>query len=170
MLIRGEPMNRYLVAAIDGSRARFLKFKPLDALDHESAYSLVEHKALFNPTNELQGKELWASTKTGRNQGSGSQAHAYDDHRQNHLDEYERRFAQMIADEIISFTESQNIRQLLLIAESQTLGTLREVALPLLPKNLQIQEIAKDLCKLKPSEIHEYLVSKNFLPSRKKIS
>jgi protein required for attachment to host cells len=160
-------MNKYLVAVVDGARARFLTLEPIDILIDESKCHLIEHKGLLNSAKELQGKELWTTTKTGRNQGAGSQAHAYDDGRENHLNEYGRRFARAIADEIIEFTQRQSIQQLVLVSESQILGILRESVIPLLPSTLNIQVIAKDLCKLKPSEIHEYLAAKNLLPAHK---
>jgi protein required for attachment to host cells len=161
-------MNKCLVTVINGSKARFLTLEPSDELDLESGYKLVEQNSISNPAKEQQGKELWSNTKTGRNQGSGGQAHAYDDHRQNHLDEYERRFARTTADEIAKFAQTQHIRQLLLVAEPKILGILRETVASLLPNNLHIQELTKDLCKLKPSEIYGYLVSKNLLPYRGK--
>ncbi|WP_245912478.1 host attachment protein [Brunnivagina elsteri] len=113
-------MNKYLVAIIDGGKARFLTLEPIENLLNESNCHLIEHKGLLNSVKELQGKELWTTTKTGRNQGTGSQAHAYDDGHENHLNEYGRRFAKAIADEIIEFTQRQSIRQLVLVAEAQT--------------------------------------------------
>jgi protein required for attachment to host cells len=160
-------MNKYLVAVIDGARARFLTLELIGTFIDESNCHLVEHKGLFNSAKELQGKELWATTKTGRNQGAGSQAHTYDDGRENHLNEYGRRFARAIADQIIEFTQRQSIQQLVIVSESQILGILRESVIPLLPNTLNIRVIAKDLCKLKPSEIHEYLATKNLLPAHK---
>ncbi|PAX56139.1 host attachment protein [Brunnivagina elsteri] len=163
-------MNTCLVAIIDGARARFLTLEPIENLLDESNCHLIEHKRLLNSAKELQGKELWTTTKTGRNQGAASQAHAYDDGRENHLNEYGRRFARAIADEIIEFTQRQSIRQLVLVAEAQTLGILRGSVIPLLPNTLNVQVITKDLCKLKASEIHEYLAAKNLLPAHKAIS
>jgi protein required for attachment to host cells len=90
--------------------------------------------------------------------------------RENHLNEYGRRFARAIADEIIEFTQRQSIRQLVFVAESHTLGILRETVIPLVPGSLNIQVIAKDLCKLKPTEIHEYLAAQNVLPAHKVVS
>jgi protein required for attachment to host cells len=153
-------MNRCLVTVINGSRARFFTLEPPDELDLESSVKLVEQNTISNPAKEQQGKELWSNTKTGRNQGSGSQAHAYDDHRQNHLDEYERRFARTTADEIAKLAQTQNIQQLLLVAEPQILGSLRETVMSVLPSNLHIQELA----------IYEYLVTKKLLPYRGKVS
>lgn len=161
-------MNRCLVTVINGSKARFLTLEPSDELDLDSGFKLVEQNSISNPAKEQQGKELWSDTKTGRNHSSSGQTHAYDDHRQSHLDEYERRFARTTADEIVKLSQAQHIQQLLLVAEPKILGTLRETVMSLLPSNLHIQELTKDLCKLKPSEIYGYLVSKNLLPYRGK--
>ena len=158
-------MNKYLVVAIDGSRARFLTLEAIDDLLDKSKCHLVEHEGLLNLVGELAGKELWTTTKTGRNQGVGSKAHAYDDGRETHLREYERRFARTVVDKILEFTESQAIRQLVLVAEAQTLGILREFMISLLPSILNIQAIAKDLSKFKATEIYKYLAGKNILPS-----
>lgn len=164
------PMNHSLVAVVDGTKARFLSLEEAENPEYQSGPNLLERKEVLNPNKELPGKELWANVKTGRNKGAAGQAHAYDDHRQNHLDEFERRFAQMIANEIIHLTQAEQTNRLIVVAEPQILGCLREALAPLLPRNLQIQELAKDLCKLKPLEIQEHLAQKNLLPARKKVT
>ena len=160
-------MNQILVTVIDRSRARFLTLEWAQFPEHESGPNLLEQKSILNPIQELQGKELWANVKTGRNQGLGSKAHAYNDHRESHVVEFERRFALMVAHEILNFTQSQNIQQVLLVAEPKILGVVRQEVIPVLPKNLQIQDLAKDLCNHKPLEIHGHLASYNLLPTRK---
>ena len=78
------------------------------------------------------------------------------------------RFAQMIATHVINLTQTHQAQRVILVAESQILGCLREVLAPQLPKTLQVQELAKDLCKLKPLAIHEHLATKHLLPTRKR--
>ena len=163
-------MNQWIIAVLDGSRARFFTLEQAELPEYESGPNLIEKKDLCNPAQEVPGKELWANVKTGRNQGSATQAHGYDDHRQNHVGEFGRRFAQMIAAEAINLTQVYRSQKLLLVAEPQILGFVREALAPLLPKNLEIQELAKDLCKLKPLELHQHLANKNLLPARKKVS
>ncbi|MDJ0797427.1 MAG: host attachment protein [Calothrix sp. MO_167.B12] len=163
-------MNQILVTVMDRTRARFLTLESAQFPEYESGPNLIEQKSILNPIQELQGKELWANVKTGRNQGLGSKAHAYDDRRESHVVEFERRFAQMIANEILHITQSRHIQQVLLVAEPQILGVVRQEVIPVLPKNLQIQDLAKDLCNHKPLEIHEHLASHNLLPTRQRIS
>lgn len=163
-------MSDFLVAVVSGTQARFLTLEEAQFPEYESGPNLVEHQELLNQAKEMRGQELWANVKTGRNQGAGGQAHGYDDHRQNHLSEFGRRFAHAIATEIVNLTQVHHPQQLLLVAEPQILGVLREALAGVLPKNFNIQELNKDLCKLKPLELHEYLAAKNLLPARKKVA
>jgi protein required for attachment to host cells len=163
-------MNRYLVAVIDGTKARFLTLKPSELPGYEPGPSLMEHEALLSANSELQGQDLWTSSKTGRNRGVAGQAHSYDDHRDNHLIEFERRFTQSITNKIVNLLQTHQIQQLLMIAEPQILGLMREAITPVLPKNIKIHELAKELCQLKPHELHEYLASKQLLPPYKRAS
>lgn len=162
-------MIQILVTVISKTKARFLTLEQAQLPAYQSGPNLIEHEALLNPTQDVGGKDLWATVKTGRNQGSAGQAHAYDDHRDNHLEEFERRFAQMIATQIVNLAQTHQAQRLVLVAEPQILGGVRDALNPILPKNLQIQELAKDLCKVKTSELHEHLASKNILPVRKRI-
>jgi protein required for attachment to host cells len=162
-------MSKYMVAAIDGTKARFLTLEPAE-FPGDSGPHLTEHEGLSNAAKEMQGQDLWADTNSGRNRGSGGQAHSYDDHRQNHLIEFERRFAQEIAAKISDLARSHQVQQLLLVAEPQILGFMREALGSVFPKNLKMTELAKDICHLKPHELHEYLASKELLPARKKAS
>ena len=159
-------MKQAVVAVLDGTRARFFTLETAEFPEYESSPNLVEHESLTNKTKELAGKDLWANIKTGGNRGSRSQSHGYDDHRENHLNEFERSFAKEIESKIIALVQERDARQLLLVAEPQMLGFIRESLTPHLPKNVKLQELAKDLCKLKPLDIHEYLAHKNLIPAR----
>lgn len=161
-------MSDYVVAVIDSARARFFMLEQPDMPEYESGPNLIELESLSNPTPEHAGKDLWANVKTGRNRGSSGQAHAYDDHRQNHMNEYERRFVQSVATGIITLAEAQQALHVVLVAEPHTLGCVREALTPLQPGKFRIHELAKDLSNQKPLEIHENLASKGLLPVRKR--
>jgi protein required for attachment to host cells len=158
-------MNQFLLAVIDGTKARFLTLEPADLSEPKSRPHFIEQKCLLNPDQELQGQELWASAKTGRNRGIAGQAHSYDDGRDHHRVEFERRFAQMITTQILHLIEAHQAQQLLLIAEPKILGLVRDVLVPVLPKKVTINELAKSLCQLNPHELFEYLMSKQLLPA-----
>lgn len=94
-------MGHYLVAVMDGTLARFFTLDSDAVVEHEAGPNLVEHDSLQNAAQQMQGQELWANTKTGQNRGDGGQMHNYDDHRAQHRMEFERRFAQAIANHLL---------------------------------------------------------------------
>jgi protein required for attachment to host cells len=161
-------MSKYIVAAIDGTKARFLTLEPGEL--GAPGPKAIEHEGLANAAQEIQGQELWSSSKTGRNRGVGGQAHSYDDRREHHMIEFERRFAQAIATRIVELAQTHQAQQLILAAEPQILGLMREALAPLLPKTLKMSELAKDLCHFKSHELHQYLASRELLPAYKKAS
>jgi protein required for attachment to host cells len=162
-------MNHTLVMVLNGTKARFFGLEFADFPENESGPSLIEHEALINEANELAGADLWASSKTGRNRGSAGQSHSYDDHRQNHVVEFEQRFSQDIVSRMQSLIESHKIRHLLLVAEPQMLGIVREPINAEISKTVEVKELAKDLCQFSVRDLHEYLASKKLLPARKGI-
>ena len=162
-------MGKFAVAVINGTQARFFILDSAASSEYESGPNLIEHKGLFDSTQELHGQELWANTKTGRNRGSNGQAHSYDDHRQNHKLEFEKRFANKISSAMIDLIQANQAKQLILVAEPQILGIMREVMNDSLLKNLNIQEVAKDICHFNVNQIHDYLAKKELLPACQKV-
>lgn len=162
-------MSQFLVTVIDGTKAKFLTLEPANVPEYESGPNLIERDTLSSTAKEMSGQELWSSAKTGRNRGVAGQSHSYDDHRQNHLIEFERRFAVAIAQKIINLLQVYQSHQLLLVAEPQILGLMREALMPILPKNIKLSELAKDISHFKPNELHEYLASKELLPAQKRV-
>lgn len=163
-------MSQYLVAVINGTKARFLTLHPVEFDEYESGPNLVEHKGLVSVEKEMQGQELWANTKTGRNRGTSGQAHGYDDHRNRHMVEFERRFAQMIVRHIADLTKTHGVRNLILVAEPQILGILRETVVGGLNRQLTITEVTKDLFRLNIKELHDYLAKRSLLPGFNRIT
>ena len=160
-------MNQSLVAVIDGTKARFFTLQSVSLPEYQSGPNLIECNAISDRAKELHGKELWANIKTGRNRVKGSRSHGYDDRRTSHINQFELRFAKEIVNQILQLTQTYRDPEIILVAEPQILGIVREVLNPLISKNLKIKELAKDLCKLKSQAIHEYLAKKNILPERK---
>lgn len=160
-------MNRCLVVAVDGTTARFFTCETDEVQENDGCTRLVEREQLSNPSNSMHGQELWANTKTGRNRGSNGRAHAYDDRRQNHVVEFERQFAKRIAAKIADLHQSLSTHKLLLVAEPQILGLVRESLSSGVSKDLRTTELAKDICHLNSHSIHEFLADKSLLPARR---
>ena len=55
------------------------------------------------------------------------------------------------------------------MAEPQILGLMREAMSDNLFKNLNIKEVAKDICHFKVTQIHDYLAKKELLPACNKV-
>ncbi len=162
-------MVKFAVAVINGSQARFFTLDSAALSEYESSPNLLEEESLADSTRELHGQELWANTKTGRNRGSNGQAHSYDDHRQKHEIEFEKRFANKISSAMLNLIQTHQARHLIIVAEPRILGMLRDLMTGNLFKNLQIDEVAKDICHLKSNQIHDYLAKKGLLPACKKV-
>jgi protein required for attachment to host cells len=162
----GDSMTRFLVAVVDGAKARFLTLEPLTDPEFESGPDLIERCELLNPSLEMAGQELWANTKTGRNRGAGSKGHNYDDHRSSHLAEFERRFAQDITTRIDEMLTEHQLNTLVLVAEPQILGMLRDSLHSSNGRSVTIHDLAKDLCWMKRRQLHDYLSQKAILPER----
>lgn len=162
-------MVKFAVAVINGTQARFFTLDSTATSEYESSPNLIEHEGLVDSTKELHGQELWANTKTGRNKGTSGQAHSYDDHRQNHEVEFEKRFAHKITTAMGNLIQTHQARHLILVAEPQILGILREVMNDSLFKNLKVDEVDKDICQLKTTQIHDYLAKKELLPACQKV-
>jgi protein required for attachment to host cells len=158
-------MQKYIVAVVNSAKAKLFVLEPIEFPIDEPPPKLMAIDELSNSAQTLQGQDLWSSTKPGRNRGAAGQAHGYDDHRENHRVEFERRFAQEVANKLAEIFQSAEPQQFILVAEPHILGIMRSVLNSALPKNLKMSELAKDLCQLKPHELQEYLVAKDLLPA-----
>lgn len=161
-------MQQNCVVVAGGSRARFFTLEEVEFPGMQSGPNLCEVTDLVNPEQEAQGSELWSNTKAGRNRGNaGGGTHGYDDHRSQHEDEYERRFAREIAREAARLIAKNSTRQLVLVAQKRVLGFLRSELDTLIKAGVDVRELAKDLSKLSPLELHEHLAREHLIPQRR---
>jgi len=159
-------MSEYCVVVADSSRARFFTLEDARVPEVESGPNLVEHSDLVDPEVAVPGRENFSEAKSGRNMPRGGPAHGYDDHRDRHVDERDRRFARRIADTAIDQVYQHGARRLVLSATSRMLGFLREALSSRAGNRLEIREIAKDLAGRGSVEIHRHLSEAGLLPGR----
>jgi protein required for attachment to host cells len=157
-------MRHILVAVMNGTKARFLTLEPASLTEPEAGMKLVEQDSLLNPENELLGQDLWSTSKTGRNRSTSGQSHAYDDHREQHCVEFEKRFANQITHHIAQLVQAHEIQQLLLVSEPQFLGLMRDSLAGTLPKRLEVTELAKSIAQMTAAQMHQYLAEQALLP------
>ncbi len=162
-------MNHTSVVVVNGSRARFFILEPAELGSAEGGPNLREREDMINPDVEVHERELWTELKSGRNRpGGGGQAHGYDDHRDEHLDEFKRRFAREVAREAAGLVRETGSQRLVLAAQKRMLGFLREALDPLLQTGVKVIEVTKDLSKMPPHELHQYLAREKLVPPRRR--
>ena len=161
-------MTDYCVVVAEGARARFFTLEPAEIPELESGPNLVERGALANPAHLAhQDSSLWTETRGGRNRNANGPGHGYDEHRQNHDDELEHRFARDIAGELAGMLRRNGSCRVVLCAEKRMLGFLRTALSGTSMGGSEVVEVAKDLAKESPREIHERLARDGHLPARR---
>ncbi|HEY5720408.1 MAG TPA: host attachment protein [Gammaproteobacteria bacterium] len=157
--------NNYCVVVCTGGHARLFTLEPVEVPELESGPNLVQQGELSSEEAGEHGAALWSDLKTGRNRSQAG-AHGYDDHRERHAEEYERRFAQEVAGETRRLVESRHVDDVVLVAHGHCLGHLRNAFAGQFHNGTKLHELHKDLGKLKPLEIHAHLAREKLLPER----
>lgn len=156
----------YLVVVADGTCARFFTLEAAVQRSVASGPHLLEHDDLVNPEHEQGGGDKYSSTRTGFNLNThGGPSHGYDDHRAQHEQEHERRFAREITARAVSLAQENRAGHLVLTAERHMLGLLRDALKIPVKSGIEVRELAKDLTKLTPTQIHEHLATSGVLPA-----
>jgi protein required for attachment to host cells len=161
-------MSDYNVVVAGGTRARFFTLESVEFPEMQSGPNLVEQLDMVNRDLADHSAPLWTEAHTGRNRGAGGgPAHGYDDHREQHIDEFEHRFARDITDQAARMALDGKCRHVVLVAHKRMLGYLRNHLDSLQKTGAQIHEYAKDLAKLPPLDLHDHLSREHLLPPRR---
>jgi len=160
-------MRKYLVVAVDSSRARFFYLVPAEVPEMESGPNLQEVEDLVNPELEEKGRDLWSEDKSGRGMAPGSgAAHGYDDHRDRHIEELEQRFARQVASQVSRQAQQHRSEVVVIASEHRMLGHLRETLKANLPGGIELVDTDLNISKLNIIELQEHLAKKGLLPAR----
>lgn len=158
-------MTYLLIAVIDHSCARLFTFEESD-FPEQSPPTLVERQQLHNESARQNAAALWSDTQAGNNRSTVSNPYGYDDRRDNHMREFERRFVKAVASELRPLKETYQPRKLILVAESQILSAARKaITADSALKSLKCDELAKDLGHFTTPEIHQYLAKQQLVSS-----
>jgi len=162
-------MSDYCVVVTGGARARFFTLEPVEHPELESGPRLIECGELCNPQKEIPRRDIYAEPKTGRHRAPhGGPTHGYDDHRSQHEDEFDRRFAHEVMVEARRFVHANHARCLALVAPPHILGMIRSDLQNILKRGMVVQKLSKDMSKFSPRQIHERLARQQVLPPRKR--
>ena len=158
-------MTCFLIAVMDHSCARLFTFEESDFPEQEPS-ALIERKQLHNESARENAQELWSDTQAGSNRSVVSHTYSYDDRRDQHIREYERRFVETVASELLILRKSYQTSELILVAETQVLGVARKVLSAKHEfKTMKCSELSKDLGYFTTPQIHQYLADKKLVPS-----
>ncbi len=155
-------MSNACIIVADGGLARFLGVEEVEA--PRARLALVERKVLKNTTDP---KALAASvtgrahTETNTDRGSGPMA----SRRERHRGELDRRFGMEITREAGEFTKGWERGTVVLVAEPQLLGLVRESLRKVLHPGVELKELAKDYAHLAPTELLEHLALNRLVPA-----
>jgi protein required for attachment to host cells len=162
-------MCGYCIVIVSGSYARYFALEPVELPELESGPRLVERGELFNPDKEIAGRYLYTDSKIGRGRAPhGGPSHGYDDHRLQHEDESDRRFARRILEKIRRLSQTKHARYVVLVASARMLGLLRQDMDIILKSGIEVYELAKDMTKFSPEQIHDYLAKEHLVPACKR--
>ena len=157
----------YLVVVADGTCARFFTLDAAAQPSLESGPHLSEHEDLVNAEHKQGGRDKYSSTRTGLNLNPrGGPSHGYDDHRAQHEQEHERRFAVDVTARAVSLAQQHQARCLVLAAERHMLGLLRDALQIPVKSGIEVRELAKDLTKMTLAELHDHLAAAGVVPVR----
>ncbi len=147
-----------LILVVDGTRARWFRLE---------RRRLIERGDLICPEHKLLDRDRYTETKTGRwERGRLGPTHSFDDHRDAHDREVERRFAHEIADATEQARRELSFEDLVVVGDNRILGVLRPALGPLLAHGPQLIEIRKNVAQWTPDEIHDALVDTGVLEPR----
>lgn len=147
------------VVVADRARARFfVTAKGAERMGAEPADELQELEALTDPEGELTGEQLFSNTRSGSNRSPHGAQFEYDDHRDRHRDEEERRFARRMTQAIQELVDRERPTRLVLAVEPRMLGLLRQTLNGALAPSVELVELPKDLSWHTPQHIRAALL------------
>lgn len=156
------------VVAADATRARLFTFEDHEGQDEAPTRKFRERMTLVDPARRRRASELFSDTRPGLDRAPSGRGFALDDHRDAALDRMDRGFAASIADAIEQIMRAHGCTRLILAASPRMLGILRTFE-PLGGRDIERQEIDRDLVRLSGSQLHDHLAERGLLPARERI-
>lgn len=154
-------MQALALVVADAARARLFTFKRENELDPAPVFR--ERADLISNEARQRPSELFTNTRPPSNIGPTGRGFAVDDHRDAHMDEFDRRFAQQIMEQLATLASETACPRVALVASPRFLGHLRTYAAAL--KGLTVEEVPRDLtCEAMP-RLREHLGELGLLPA-----
>lgn len=170
-------MKRACIAIVDATRARVYAYQhEVSENPNEQLRELVD---FANPARHLRDSQLFSETRPGADSGHApggapsqtalrNSGHAYDDHRDAHIERMDLDFAKRIVSEIDRVVHEFAFAHVILVASPKMLGDLRKVNGVLHREDLILDEIPRDLAKLTSPQLHDHLARLKLIAPRKR--
>lgn len=159
-------MPRIIIVAADAVRARFFTFEPEEAPDVGFSGHVIEHAVLLNPERRLKASEIFTESRPPLGHSSSGPQFTVDDHRTHHAREIDHRFAAEIVKKIDAQLDAHPARRVIVAAGPHMLGILRPALRNLQHRELEREELALDLTRETPTQMHDHLARMGFVPPR----
>jgi hypothetical protein len=159
-------MSQYLIVVVNRALARFFTLEPVDFPELESGPRIKAKTELEN--QEIKdSQEIFTDSKTGRGAApQGGSVHGYDDKRDQHLDEFRRRFATRVLDHIQKVAKAEHSRTIILAVSVRMRRFLYPEIDTLTRKGYRIHKLSKNMINFSPEKIHEYLAECGVIPGQ----
>ncbi len=151
-------MKRACVAIVDAAHARFFRYS-----DDNGRPALEEIADRVSPGRQAHGR---FADPSARGNGSTAPRSATDDHRTDHIDELDSRFAREVVAEASRLVREDKFAHLIVVASPKMLGRLRIELVSLRRTGIAIDEIPQDLTRLTSPQVHDHLAALHVIDPR----
>jgi protein required for attachment to host cells len=143
-------------------RARLFTFERVTE-GADTRDELIERTDLVNPQRRRRPSDLFSDTRPGSSR-TGHLQFAFDDHRDHHVSQIDDKFARMAMAAVRELIDEHPPQRVVVCASPRMLGRLRAAAPGLLPDDIALDELARDLVKLAPGDVRAELAARELLP------
>jgi len=146
-------MTDQLIAVVDGARARFFATGGRKTPRGEEKKKLDEIETLINPAHRVKDADMFSDLRPGSRRASvGGAAHGFDDKRDAHAEEFDRKFAQLVLEKLAHLVADNHAKAVILAAGPRMLGHLRDQRVSM-PDGVVVGEFPKQLTDLSAHEL-----------------
>jgi len=146
-----------------GARSRFISVEVGDDAQVDGGPRLVEHEEMLNPDGEMPARGLFSDRSGRAHASSVGAAHGLDDHRDQHQEEIDRRFARRVTDAAERFVTERQIVRFIICAEPRLLGRLRAELQPKRWRQVEVVELGEDLTRHPLRQLQDVLVRRELV-------
>lgn len=126
---------------------------------------LIERTDLVNPQRRIRPSEQFSDTRSGSGRAGRSQF-SFDGHRDQHIAQLDDRFARTALAMLRELIDERPTQRVVIGASPRMLGRLRASAPGILPHDMAIDEIPRNLVEDGPAELRAALEAHGALPAR----